>query len=60
MMTLIEDKNEKQSISPGDVRSFNPDFIINHRFTPLDVYYLMGVHREKITNLFKYVFLFAI
>ena len=26
--------------------SFIPDFAINHRFTPLDVYYLMGVHRE--------------
>jgi hypothetical protein len=26
----------------------NPDFAINHRFTPLDVYYLMGAHREAL------------
>jgi hypothetical protein len=27
-MTLIEDKDEKQSMSTGDVRSFKPDFAV--------------------------------
>ncbi|MBW2553696.1 MAG: hypothetical protein JRE20_06155 [Deltaproteobacteria bacterium] len=29
-----------------EMSHYMEDFAINRRFTPLDVYYLMGVHRE--------------